>query len=159
MVCKERKGGGLAIGVHKDVYSVALNEGDDNVECFSVEISIKDINIRLCNAYGPQEADSIERKQNFWEFLDREVDAAEENNSGFLLQFDGNLWAGEEIIEGDVRKQNYHGRLFQEFLKRHSHLTVVNSLPLCEGKITRVEFMKINQKSQQLTFSWCVTGC
>ena len=91
LVPKEKKGGGLAIGVHKDVYSIALNEGDDNVECFSVEISINDINIRLCNAYGPQEADSIERKQNFWEFLDREVDAAEENNSGYLLQFDGKL--------------------------------------------------------------------
>lgn len=26
--------------------------------------------------------------------------------SGFILQFDGNLWAGTEIIPGDPHKQN-----------------------------------------------------
>ena len=53
------------------------------------------------------------------------------------MHFDGNLWAGKDIIPGDPRPQNRNGKMFQEFLKRNSHLTVVNSLPLCDGLIIR----------------------
>ena len=53
------------------------------------------------------------------------------------MHFDGNLWAGQDIIPGDPRPQNRNGKLFQAFLSRNSHLTVVNSLPICEGLITR----------------------
>ena len=50
---------------------------------------------------------------------------------------DGNLWAGKEIIPNDPRPQNKNGQLFEQFLKRNSHLSVVNGLDLCEGLITR----------------------
>ena len=48
------------------------------------------------------------------------------------------MWAGNEIIPGDPRSQNYNGKLFQDFLERNQNLSVVNSLPICEGLITRV---------------------
>ena len=57
-----------------------------------------------------------------------------------VLQFDGNLWAGNELVPNDPRPQNKNGRLFQQFLKRNSHLTIVNSLSLCEELITRSRF-------------------
>ena len=47
------------------------------------------------------------------------------------------MWAGNDIIPGDPRPQNRNGKLFQEFLERNSHLTIVNSLSICEGLITR----------------------
>ena len=47
------------------------------------------------------------------------------------------MWAGPKIIPGDPRPQNYNGRLFEQFLQQNPHLTVVNSLSLCEGLITR----------------------
>ena len=50
---------------------------------------------------------------------------------------DGNLWADSNIIPGDPRKQNRNGKKFQNFLKEHQNITVVNSLPLCQGLITR----------------------
>jgi hypothetical protein len=68
--------------------------------------------------------------------LDKEVKAAKESGAGFILQFDGNLWAGTGLIPGDPRPQNRNGKLFQEFLDRND-LTVVNSLPICKGLITR----------------------
>ena len=43
----------------------------------------------------------------------------------------------KDIIPGDPRPQNRNGKMFQSFLERHPHLTVVNSLPVCEGLITR----------------------
>ena len=107
------------------------------MEALSIEIFVKKMRIRCCVAYGCQECDSIEKKEAFWTFLDEEVLEADNSESGFILHFDGNLWAGSNIIPGDPRQQNRNGKLFQEFLERHPHLTVLNSLPLCEGLITR----------------------
>ena len=93
--------------------------------------------IRCCVAYGFQESEKVENKENFWKYLDEEVYFAAIANAGFVLQFDGNLWAGSGIIPGDPRSQNYNGKIFQEYLERNKNLTVVNSLPICEGVITR----------------------
>ena len=107
------------------------------VEALSVEIYLKDIKIRCCVAYGCQENDINERKEAFWSYLDEEVLQADSSGSGFVLHFDGNLWAGNKIVPGDPRPQNRNGKLFQDFLERYPHLSVVNSIPQCEGLITR----------------------
>ena len=83
------------------------------------------------------EKDYIERKHKFWERLSTEVEEAQENNLAFILQMDGNLWAGKEIIKNDVHDCNQNGKLFHEFLKKYPHLIVINSLDLCKGLITR----------------------
>ena len=137
LVRKDKDGGGLALGCDKDLRPAWVREGNDLVEALSVEIYLKDIKIRCCVAYGCQENDTIDRKEAFWSYLDEEVLQADSSGSGFVLHFDGNLWAGNKIIPGDPRLQNRNGKLFQEFLERHPHLSVVNSLPQCEGVITR----------------------
>ena len=93
--------------------------------------------MRCCVAYGPQENDLVDRKNAFWSYLDEEVTQAKRSGSGLVLHFDGNLWAGPNIIPGDPRKQNRNGKLLEEFLSRNLQLTVVNALPLCQGLITR----------------------
>ena len=72
---------------------------------------------------------------------------AKESGAGLIIQFDGNLWAGNKIIPNDPRMQNKNGKLFELFLKRNSHLTVVNSLDLCQGLITRRRYR--NNKSEE----------
>ena len=130
-------GGGLAIGVTKELNPALVREGDDDVEALSVEIALKNIKIRCCTAYGCQENEKIEKKEKFWNFLDEEVSAADQSGSGFILQFDGNLWAGNKLIKGDPRPQNRNGKMFEEFLVRNPHLNIVNALPQCQGLITR----------------------
>ena len=93
--------------------------------------------IRCVVAYGCQENSLMEKKNSFWTYIEEEVIAASESNSGFILHFDGNLWAGPNLVPGDPRPQNQNGKLFMEFLSRQPNLTVVNSLPICEGIITR----------------------
>ena len=129
-------GGGLALGVSKELHPAWVREGDDTVEALSVEISLKNMKIRCCVAYGCQENDLVERKEAFWKYLDEEVNFADESGAGFVMHFDGNLWAGEDLVPGDPRPQNRNGRLFKEFLNRHPHLSIVNALPVCEGLIT-----------------------
>jgi hypothetical protein len=138
LVRKSRNGGGgLAIGCDKNLHPVWVREGGDEVEALSVEITAKGMKVRCCVAYGCQETDLIERKNAFWNYLDEEVQRAEHSESGLVLHCDGNLWAGSDIIPGDPRKQNRNGKLFEDFLSRNSHLTVVNALPVCKGLITR----------------------
>ena len=67
-------GGGLCIGVHKDIPAVWIAGGDDEVECLEVEIWIDDFPVRVMVAYGPQVGDSLDRKRKFWEFIEKEAD-------------------------------------------------------------------------------------
>ena len=122
----------------KELQAAFVRTGGDKVEALSVDIFFRNEKIRVCVAYGCQESDPIEKKNDFWKFLDEEIESAEQNDSGFILHFDGNLWAGQNIIPGDPKKQNRNGKLFQQFLDQHKTLTVVNSLDICEGLITRV---------------------
>ena len=133
----DKGGGGLALGCLKDLNPCWVSEGNDQVEALSVDIFLKNIKIRCCVAYGPQENDKSGKKEAFWDHLDKEVDEASSAGAGFILQCDGNLWAGEGLIPGDPRPQNKNGKLFQEFLTRNANLKVVNALPQCQGLITR----------------------
>ena len=136
LIRQNKDGGGLALGCAKELQPVWLREGEKS-ETLSIEIFVRNMKIRCCIGYGPQENDNIENKEEFWKYLDEDVYQAKMSGSGFILHFDGNLWAGSQIIPGDPRPQNKNGKLFQEFLERNPHLSVVNALPQCEGLITR----------------------
>ena len=137
LIRQDSKGGGLALGCLKELNPVWVREGNDLVEALSVEIFFRNIKVRCCLAYGPQENSSIEKKEAFWNYLDEEVLEAEKDGAGLIFHFDGNLWAGSNIIPGDPKQQNKNGKLFENFLKRNSNLSVVNGLQICEGLITR----------------------
>ena len=51
----------------------------------------------------------------FWEYLNTEVQNAAVEGAGFILQMDGNLWAGENIMKGDLNIQNQNGKIFEQF--------------------------------------------
>ena len=89
--------------------------------------------IRCCVGYGCQENALVEKKEMFWNFIEEEVETAWNSGSGFVLQFDGNLWAGDGIIPGDPRKQNNNGKLFQQFLSRQQKY-LAQGLPPSQGQ-------------------------
>ena len=140
-------GGGVAIGCIRELNPVWVKEGQNDVEALSVNIFVKNMTIRCCVAYGCQENEESDKKDAFWNYLDEEVIEAKESGAGLVIQFDGNLWAGNKIIPGDPRGQNKNGKLFEQFLTRNSHLTVINSLELCEGLITRRRYK--NEKLEE----------
>ena len=79
LIRSEKHGGGLAIGAVNDLQPVWITEGDDEVEILVVEVRVVELKIRCICAYGPQEKDSQERKQNFWSRLSEEVSETLEN--------------------------------------------------------------------------------
>ena len=131
------QGGGIALGVDKNLKSTLIREGDNETEAISVKIFLNDIEFRIITAYGPQENALKEQKEQFWEFIEQEINAAELQGEGVIIQMDGNLHAGEDFIKGDRNKQNQNGKNFCDFLKRNPELVVVNSLDMCNGIITR----------------------
>ena len=134
---KDKSGGGLCIGALKDLHPVWVAQGDDEVEVLAIEIWVDDFPVRVVTAYGPQLSDKHEKKLKFWEFIEKEALNAFENGAGFILQMDSNAHLGAEVVEGDPNPQNGNGKLFCDLLERLPHLSIINTLPLCEGSITR----------------------
>ena len=55
----------ICIGVNKDLRSVWISQGDDEVEALTVEIWADDFPVRVVTAYGPKLGDSHERNESF----------------------------------------------------------------------------------------------
>ena len=93
-----------------------------------------------------------ERTTKFWEYLTKETQKATKTGAGLIIQMDGNICAGNNIINDDPNQQNQNGKLFQEFLNLNTHITVINVLPICKGKITRKRPMINDMKEIILDF-------
>ena len=78
------QGGGLAIGVHKEIESALVREGNDETETLSVQAVLGKIKVRIIVAHGPQENASILKKQRFWEAIEKEVCEADIEGHGVL---------------------------------------------------------------------------
>ena len=130
-------GGGLAVGILKEFNPTWMRDGGDEVEALTVKFHVKNINVRLVNAYAPQEYDSLDKKMHFWKYFDDEVLNSKNEGSGLIYLFDGNAWLGPSVIKADPHKQNKNGEMLNSFLVRNSNLTLLNASDLCEGVITR----------------------
>ena len=148
------QGGGIAMGIDKDIKSTLIREGAEDIEAISVKIFLKDIEIRAITAYGPQENAVKNQKELFWEFIEKEVNDAEFEGNGLFIQMDGNLHAGSQLIDGDPNKQNQNGRLFCELLERNPNLSVVNALDVCQGIITRKR--KVENKIEEAILDYFI---
>ena len=149
---KDSEGGGLAIGVHNDIESTLVREGDDEKEAIVVQIEIGNKEVRIIVAYGPQENAKKEKKEAFWKFLEEESIKAELLGHGLIIQMDANVHGGPKLIENDPNFQNYNGKLFEQFLGRNSNLIVANNLKLCKGKITRIRNLDNKMENAILDF-------
>ena len=58
-------GGGLAVGALHDLKPVLVRQGDDDVECMTIQVTTGPTNFRCVVGYGPQKDDSSERKTGF----------------------------------------------------------------------------------------------
>ena len=132
----ESGGGSLAICAKSDLNPILVRDGGERVEAITIDIHIKNMAISCTNAYGPQENAKLSKKTEFWKYLAEEASRAKQDGMGFILQGDLNSWLGPEIIPGYIRKQNRNGKLFAQFVENNK-LTIVNTLPICKGLITR----------------------
>ena len=134
---KSHGGGGVLTAAKKELKPVLINEGEGEVETLSINIHLERRNIRVCNGYGPQEYDKKEKKNKFWEYLQKDLNEATDLGDSWMLQMDSNAWLGDKIIPGDPKPQNSNGKRLEQFLMKNPKLILLNSQPICKGLITR----------------------
>ena len=126
------------MGVTKDLSSTLLREGGEEVECLTIQLEVGQQELVMVNGYGPQMVASQAKKEKFWEYLDREVEEAARCDKMLVIQLDANSWLGNNYIPGDPNiLANSNGKLFLSFLQRNPGISLVNSLPICDGVVTR----------------------
>ena len=104
--------------------------------------------VRCINGYTPQENGVKERKLKFWERRSVEVEDADNNEKAIIIQMDGNLHAGPQIIPGDPNECNANGKLSKDLIEKFPHLTIINTTELCDKIITRKKSLQAKLKKQ-----------
>ena len=89
---KGLEGGGLAIGALHSLRPVLTRQGDDDAECLSIVVKTIPMDVLCVIGYGPQSGDSIDRKSNFWKYLEKETETAREHDFGLIIQIDSNTY-------------------------------------------------------------------
>ena len=79
-----------------------------NVIHLTVEVKVEDIQIRIINAYSPQELDHTENVK-FWYELESEIISAIDANKEIVVQLDANAKIGRDNIEGDPNEKSHGG--------------------------------------------------
>ena len=74
-VRKNKKGGGIMMGIRKDIQGTPVKVGpqDEEVEILVVELELKKLTIRFITGYGPQEDDSEDKINSFYCALEEEI--------------------------------------------------------------------------------------
>ena len=128
-------GGGILTAVDENIGCVLVSSTES--EILVVHSKLGDFDLRIINAYGPQEIEADKDKLfQFWRDLEKEVILAKESNCRVIVQMDANAKVGCEIIRNDPCNQSQNGALLLSLIERQN-LSILNSNDLCEGVITR----------------------
>ena len=105
----------------------------DNI--LTVKISFPNWTMRVIVAYGPQENDSIEKKEQFFSDLEVEIEAAKVNGDKVFVA--GDLNSKIEMVNGEIKFLSSNGKLLMNLVKERK-LNVMNFSTKCTGKWTHV---------------------
>ena len=109
------------------------------------------MDIRIINAYGPQEDSSKEVILKFWQEFENEIINAKEDDCAVLIELDANAKLGSGIVKNDPHKMSDNGKLLCDILSRQN-LIVANSLQACKGVITRHRKTVLNEEKSVLDY-------
>ena len=130
-------GGGLLTAVDEDLLPVLISTGEEEeTEIMTVQVKLGNYDVRIINAYGPQEDDSNLKRFNFWEEVENEIISAKENHCLIILQMDANAKVGKDEISDDPHEVSNNGKIMLEMVERQG-LIIANTLDKCKGTITR----------------------
>ena len=122
------------------------------VETLTVMVTVSDLSVRVTNGYGPQEYDSSEKKDNFWQYLQDEVNISNTQGTGCIFMLDANSWLGCKLLKSDPHSQNHNGQLFETFLNNNTNIKVLNNEDFCEGAITRSRIVNGKEERSIIDF-------
>ena len=138
-------GGGILTAVIDDLSPVLIDSDEEN-EILIVQVKVDDKQIRIFNAYGPQEnTESL----NFWTKLEQGIIKAKDENCFILIEMDANA-----KLEYQIQNLSSNGKLLQGFVSRQN-LTILNNLDICKGHVTRQRTTKNNVEKAVIDYIIC----
>ena len=134
--CVKKGQGGILCGIKKNMATSAMEvTSSSNNNILVVKMTINYASIRVVIAYGPQESEPSEIKEEFYRELETEVKACEINGDHMILVGDLN----SKIEEGDsyIKPLSNNGKYLEKIITR-CNLKVMNFSEKCQGKWTHV---------------------
>ena len=144
-------GGGLLTAIDENLDSVEIMAHEDTLyDILTIQFKIRDLQVRVINAHGPQEDESAVDILQFWLKIEEEVEAAKDNNCLVIMQLDANAKVGNTVIKNDPHNKSGNGVLFLDLVRRQN-LFLANASSRCQGVITRVRKLFRESKNLSLT--------
>ena len=141
----KRGKGGILCGINHGIGARQVIEvttvNNDNI--LTVKVVFPKYSIRVIVAYGPQENECTDNKQDFFRDLQIEVEACTVQKDSLLLV--GDLNSKIEYVNGQINAISSNGKYLKDVIIQ-SNLRVLNFSNKCTGKWTHV-IRKSNQKS------------
>ena len=100
---------------------VLIFQCEEAAEIMVVQVKLGQRNIRIFNAYGPQEVDvSAQTKLSFWQILGKEIISAHESTCEIIIELVANAKVVPTVISNDSHCQSENDRLMIEMLDRQN---------------------------------------
>ena len=161
---KGLNGGGLAVGPLHDLKPMLVRqEGDDDVECLTIEITAGQTKIRFVNGYGPQLGDTRERKEGL---ITRKMNSNKLNEKSVLDLFIVSNLAMPYVIKMHVDEQGEHQLSNFHCIKHnqkvtesdHAKVELLINIQFPQVKPTRTESYNLKSEESQKTFKFVTTN-
>ena len=95
-----------------------MTDNGRNAEFITVRMNCRDRGLHVILVYGPQEYDSEENRNDFYDFISVEIERCYLNGDSFNLAGDFNAKLGSDIIKNDIHpKFQNGGQLYRLILK------------------------------------------
>ena len=146
-------GGGLLTAVNENLTPVLITAGqEEDSEILTVQVKAGEQDIRIINAYGPQEdVCSKDDIYKFWQEIEQEISTAKDDNCLIVIQLDANAKIGKENIKDDPHDTTVNGKILLDLVERQN-LTIVNTLEKCSGVITRERITTTNVEKSVIDY-------
>jgi hypothetical protein len=122
-------GGRLLSAVYVGLNPVLVAAGDDEIELLVVQVKLGHLNVRIFNAYGPQEDDTAACKL-FWQGLEKEIIRAKQENCCIIIEMDAN-----PKLERGTTNMSANGQVNSLIPLKRKNLLILK-LPSSEGVST-----------------------
>ena len=137
-VRSKRQGGGILVAIKYGLCSSIMVDKGDEAEFITVCLRFDDQHIRLVLVYGPQENDSVNKIQDFYDSISVQVERVNLAGDSVFLVGDFNAKLGAEIIRGEIHQMSNNGACLNGIIEKYN-LAVLNALEICSGTFTWVK--------------------
>ena len=110
----------------------------EEAEFITVRLRFDDKRIRLVQAYGPQENDSVNKITDVYDNISVQLERANLAGDSVFLVGDFNAKLGTEIIRGEIHQMSNNGVCLNDIMEKYN-LTVLNAPEICSGTFTWVK--------------------